>query len=89
MPGAEPPRDAKAELADLRSRLTEAEAYLGLERLRERSDELAEEVSRPDLWDDADRARAVTTELGGLNDDIAHARGSRRRASPTQRFSTS
>jgi peptide chain release factor 2 len=71
VPGAEPPRDAKAELADLRSRLTEAEAYLGLERLRERTDDLAAEVSRPDLWDDADRARVVTTELGGLNDDIS------------------
>ena len=71
MPGTEPPRDAKAELADLRSRLTEAEGYLGLERLRERSRELSDEVSRPDLWDDADRARAVTTELGGITDDIA------------------
>jgi len=70
VPTSELPRDAKAELADLRSRLTEAEGYLGLERLRERRDELAQEVSRPDLWDDADKARAVTTELGGLNDDI-------------------
>jgi peptide chain release factor 2 len=71
VPGTEPPRDAKAELADLRSRLTEAEGYLGLERLRERSRELSDEVSRPDLWDDPDRARAVTTELGGITDDIA------------------
>ena len=35
-----------------------------------RAGELSEEVSRPDLWDDADRARSVTTELGGLTDDI-------------------
>jgi peptide chain release factor 2 len=71
VPGSDPPRDAKAELADLRSRLTEAEGYLGLERLRARSRELSDEVSRPDLWDDPDRARAVTTELGGIADDIA------------------
>jgi peptide chain release factor 2 len=38
--------------------------------MRERASELSEEVSRPDLWDDADRARSVTTELGGLTDDI-------------------
>jgi peptide chain release factor 2 len=71
VPAAELPRDAKAELADLRSRLSEAETYLGLAKLRERRDELDAEVSRPDLWDDADRARKVTTELGGINTDIA------------------
>ena len=70
MPGAEQPRDAKAELADLRSRLTEAEGYLGLERLRGGLVS-CRGVSRPDLWDDPDRARSVTTELGGLTDDIA------------------
>ena len=71
MPGAELPRDPKAELADLRARLSEAEGYLGLARLRDRRNELEAEVSRPDLWDDPEKARAVTTELGGLNDDIA------------------
>jgi peptide chain release factor 2 len=70
VPTVEPPRDVKAELADLRSRLTEAESYLGLSRLRQRRDELSEEVLRPDLWDDAERARLTTTELGRLNDDI-------------------
>ena len=84
MPAAEPPRDPKAELADLRSRLTEAEGYLGLGRMRARRDELAEEVSRPDLWDDADRARAVTTELGGLNDDIAMLEGLAERLSDAE-----
>jgi peptide chain release factor 2 len=70
VPTVEPPRDSKAELADLRSRLTEAEAYLGLARLRERRDELEAEVSLPGLWDDPDQARAATTELGRLNDDV-------------------
>ncbi|MFZ0665223.1 MAG: peptide chain release factor 2 [Acidimicrobiales bacterium] len=71
MPTAELPRDAKAELADLRSRLTEAESYLGLERLRARRDELNELAARPDLWDDPDQARSVTTELGAVSDDVA------------------
>ena len=32
--------------------------------------ELEVEAGRPDLWDDADRARAVTTELGRVTDDV-------------------
>ncbi|MHB8682436.1 MAG: peptide chain release factor 2 [Acidimicrobiales bacterium] len=68
--GAGEPRDHRSELADLRSRLTEAEQYLGLARLRTRQGELESEASRPDLWDDADHARSVTTELGRVTDDI-------------------
>jgi peptide chain release factor 2 len=75
VPTVEPPRDSKAELADLRSRLTEAETYLGLSRLRARRGELEQEVSRPDLWDDPDKAREVTTELGRLNDDVGMLEG--------------
>ena len=64
-------RDVRGELSHLRSRLREAEGYLGLERLRERKDELEREASLPDLWDDADNARAVTSELGRVSDDVA------------------
>jgi peptide chain release factor 2 len=63
-------RDLKGELADLRIRLGEAERYLGIELLRKRRQELEDEVARPDLWDDAARARELTSELGRLNDDI-------------------
>jgi peptide chain release factor 2 len=63
-------RDLRSELGSLRARLAEAETYLGLERLRARRAELDEEAARPDLWDDPDRARAVTSELGRLTDDI-------------------
>ncbi len=71
------PRDVRAELDELEGRLAEAEGYLGLEALRGRHAELAEEVARPDLWDDADHARAVTTELGRLGDDIGRLEGLR------------
>jgi len=64
-------RDLRAELAELRSRLEEAEGYLGLERLQARRAELEKEAARPDLWNDQDNARAVTSELGRVSDDIA------------------
>jgi len=68
--GAGEQRDLKAELAALRSRLVEAQGYLRLDDLRERRAELEKEVSRPDLWDDADVARRVTSEFGAVGDDI-------------------
>jgi peptide chain release factor 2 len=70
-PGAGEQRDLKAELAALRSRLEEAQGYLRLDHLRERRSELEKEVSRPDLWDDPDGARRVTSEFGSVGDDIA------------------
>jgi len=69
-PGAGDQRDLRAELASLRKRLEEAEGYLGLERLRERRTELEQEVSRPDLWDDPDHARRITSEFSSVNADI-------------------
>ncbi len=70
-PGAGPDRpDRAAELARLRSRLAEAERYLGRDRLAERRAELEAEATRSDLWDDADHARDVTTELGRVSEDL-------------------
>jgi peptide chain release factor 2 len=63
-------RDLRAELASLRSRLEEAQGYLRLEQLRERRSELEKEVSRPDLWDDPDSARRISSEFGSVGDDI-------------------
>jgi peptide chain release factor 2 len=64
------PRDLRGELATLRTRLREAEQYLGIDRLRSRRTELEKAASRPDLWDDPDRGRQVTSELGAVVDDI-------------------
>ena len=69
-PSADLPRDFTSELGALRERLTEAERYLGREKLDVRRVELEAEVARPDLWDDADNARAVTKELGRVSADL-------------------
>ncbi|MHB8220709.1 MAG: peptide chain release factor 2 [Acidimicrobiales bacterium] len=52
------------------ARLAEAEGYLRIDERRDRLAELEDLAARPGLWDDADRARAVTTELGRLTDDV-------------------
>jgi peptide chain release factor 2 len=74
---AEAPRDFNAELEESEARLAEAERYLGLERLIERRAELEIEAAKPDLWNDGDAARAITTELGGVNADLEQLTGLR------------
>jgi peptide chain release factor 2 len=74
---AQAPRDFAAELAEADARLAEAENYLGLERLSARRAELEAEASRPDLWDDQDNAKAVTTELGKVSADLEQLNGLR------------
>jgi peptide chain release factor 2 len=69
---AESPRDFAAELEETEVRLTEAERYLRLDELTARRAELEVEAARPDLWDDGDKARAITTELGQVVDDLEH-----------------
>ncbi len=68
--GPSEPRDFAADLDDLAARLGEADQYLRMGERRARRAELEVEAGRPDLWDDADRARAVTTELGRVTDDV-------------------
>jgi peptide chain release factor 2 len=63
-------RDFGAELDDLSGRIDEARTYLDIESLTARRAELEEAAARPDLWDDPDRGRAVTTELGQVSDDL-------------------
>ena len=63
-------RDLTDDLKALRARLTEAETYLKVDELRARRPQLEAEASRPDLWDDADRARRVTGELAAVSDDL-------------------
>jgi peptide chain release factor 2 len=63
-------RNFTDELVALRKRLNEAGAYLDLAGKRERLDELEGEIAKPDLWDDQDNARQVTTEYGRVGDDV-------------------
>ena len=54
----------------LRQRLDEAHKYLKIDAARARVAELEVEVSKPDLWDDQDRAKAVNAEYASLRDDL-------------------
>jgi peptide chain release factor 2 len=63
-------RDFTDDLADLRRRLGDACGYLRVEEARARLAELEAAAATPDLWDDADRAREVTTALARVKDDV-------------------
>jgi peptide chain release factor 2 len=63
-------RDSSDDLARLRKRLDEARGYLRIDELRRQRPQLETEASRPDLWDDADKARQVTGELAAVIGDI-------------------
>ena len=63
-------KDLSEELTVLRQRLENARGYLKIEELRGRRPQLETEASRPDLWDDPERAKAVTGELSSVIDDL-------------------
>ncbi len=63
-------RDLTDELKQLRSRLAESERDLDLAGKRARLAALEGKASDPDLWNDPDAARAVTTELARVKDDV-------------------
>ena len=63
-------REALGTLEDLESRWSAAREYLKIDAGRERHTILGELVADPNLWDDQDRAREVTTELGRLSNDL-------------------
>ena len=63
-------REALGTLEDLETRWSAAREYLKIDAGRERHTILGELVADPNLWDDQDRAREVTTELGRLSNDL-------------------
>ncbi len=63
-------RDFTPELSDLRRRLDEARTYLRIKELEGRRPQLETEASRPDLWDDQDHARELTSELTAITADL-------------------
>ena len=67
----EPDRaDVGATLAGLGERLADAGRMMATDQLEERRAELEKAASEPNLWDDADRARDVTRELGKVSEDL-------------------
>ncbi|HUA96306.1 MAG TPA: peptide chain release factor 2, partial [Acidimicrobiales bacterium] len=69
-PHGTPDATGPSDLAALAARLEDARQYLKMDGLRSRRSELETEAGRPDLWDDPDHARTVTTELGRVTDDV-------------------
>ncbi len=63
-------RDSGAVLLELIGRLAEAKQYLKVSEQETRKAELDELAANPDLWNDAETARAITTELGRVNSDL-------------------
>jgi peptide chain release factor 2 len=63
-------REALGTLEDLEARWSAACEYLKIDASRERHVVLSELVADPNLWNDQDRAREVTTELGRLSNDL-------------------
>ena len=63
-------RDFTDDLNAVRKRVDEARAYLRIDDQRARLTELEADAARPDLWDDPDAARQVTSELAGVRDDV-------------------
>ena len=63
-------QDFSENLRRLRVRLEEAEAYLRISALRLRQPQLEAESARPDLWDQPAKARALTSELASVNEDL-------------------
>ena len=63
-------RDLTDDLAALRRRLQEAHTYLRIEELRASRPQLETEASRPDLWDDPEKAKKVNAELAAVTDDL-------------------
>jgi peptide chain release factor 2 len=77
-------RDFSVDLSELSKRVQDARAYLHIEEARGRLVELEAEASRPDLWDDPDAARKVTTELSSVRDDVELVEGLEARVDDVQ-----
>ncbi len=59
------------QIAALADRLSQARGYLRIDELLLRKPQLEAEFEKPNLWDDADAARRMQTELAAVNDDLA------------------
>jgi peptide chain release factor 2 len=72
------PDDAAA-VKELQNTMVSIEAVVDLERLRGTIAELSEQASAPDLWNDQDRAQAVTSKLSHAQGELARVQGLRQR----------
>src|SRR5947209_2781572 len=77
-------RDLSEDFELLRNRLASLADALQVEAKRARFAELEARASEPGLWEDQDAARAVTTELAQVRDDVGLVDGLERRLSDAE-----
>ncbi|MCB0975041.1 MAG: peptide chain release factor 2 [Actinobacteria bacterium] len=63
--------DHRRTLDELLPRVSAASTYLNVDHARQRLAVLETEAARPDLWDNPENAKAVTSEMSGWRDDLA------------------
>ena len=59
------------QISDMDATLASIESVLDLPKMRATAEELSEQVSAPDLWDDQEHAQQVTARLSHLQGDLA------------------
>ncbi|HYQ85155.1 MAG TPA: peptide chain release factor 2 [Rubrobacter sp.] len=62
--------ELRVRTAELEERLAELEAFFDVDGLREEAEELGDEMSRPDFWDDPEEARAVSARFSRVQGRI-------------------
>src|SRR5579884_3376309 len=76
--------DPAEEIKELSSKLTGVEVVLDLDAMRREADRLRQAAADPGLWEDQERAQAVTRRLAYLEAEISQVEGLRGRLDDTQ-----
>jgi peptide chain release factor 2 len=76
--------DPTGEISELSSTLASVEAVLDPEAMRHEADNLRERAGDPGLWDDQEKAQAVTRRLSYLEGELARLEGLRQRLDDTR-----
>ena len=76
--------DPANEISELSSTLTSVESVLDPEAMRREADNLRERAADPGLWDDQERAQAVTRRLSYLEGELSRLGSLRRRLDDTR-----
>ncbi|MFI9387557.1 peptide chain release factor 2 [Kutzneria sp. NPDC052558] len=71
--------DVEADLKELSATLASVEAVMDLDKLRADIERLEAEAARPDLWDDAEKAQQVTSQLSHKQGELRRVSGVRQR----------
>jgi peptide chain release factor 2 len=78
--------ELKDKTSELEGRLAELEAFFDMEDLRAQRAELSEEMSRPDFWDDPNKAKEVSARFSRIEERIRLMEGLRTRLSDSEEY---